>query len=88
MQSTDRTTPAIDNGFVNHLTGWFNGDFNYDGVVDGSDYALIDNAFNRQTTAFPSVAIAAARVASVPEPATVALVVAGVAGAVGRRRRR
>ena len=23
----------IDNGFINHLTGWYNGDFNYDGVV-------------------------------------------------------
>jgi hypothetical protein len=38
----------IDNGYLNHLTGWFNGDFNYDGVVDGSDYTLIDNAFNQQ----------------------------------------
>jgi MYXO-CTERM domain-containing protein len=38
----------IDNGFANHLTGWYNGDFNYDGVVDGSDYTLIDNAFNTQ----------------------------------------
>jgi hypothetical protein len=36
----------IDNGYLNHLTGWFNGDFNYDGVVDGSDYTLIDNAYN------------------------------------------
>ena len=38
----------IDNGFLNHLTGWFNGDFNYDGVINGSDYTLIDNAFNTQ----------------------------------------
>lgn len=28
------------------LTGWCNGDFNCDGVVDGSDYTLIDDAFN------------------------------------------
>ena len=38
----------IDNGFINHLTGWFNGDFNDDNVIDGSDYTLIDNAFNQQ----------------------------------------
>ena len=38
----------IDNGYLNHLTGWYNGDFNYDGVVNGSDYTLIDNAFNMQ----------------------------------------
>ena len=25
--------------------GWFNGDFNYDGTINGSDYTLIDNAF-------------------------------------------
>jgi hypothetical protein len=38
----------IDNGYLNHLTGWFNGDFNYDGVINGSDYTLLDNAFNTQ----------------------------------------
>jgi hypothetical protein len=38
----------IDNGYLDHLTGWFNGDFNYDGVINGSDYTLIDNAFNTQ----------------------------------------
>lgn len=40
----------IDNGFLNHLTGWANGDFNYDGVINGSDYTLIDNDFNTQGT--------------------------------------
>ena len=34
-------------GFAGHLTGWSNGDFNYDGVVNGLDYALIDNTFNQ-----------------------------------------
>jgi hypothetical protein len=38
----------IDNGYLNHLTGWFNGDFNYDGFNNGSDYTLIDNAYNTQ----------------------------------------
>ena len=39
----------IDQGFGGSLTGWSNGDFNYDGVVNGSDYALIDNTFNQIT---------------------------------------
>ena len=36
----------IDNGFLSALTGWANGDFNYDGVVTLLDHTLIDNAFN------------------------------------------
>ena len=31
-------------------TGWFNGDFNYDCVMNASDYTLIDNACNTQGT--------------------------------------
>ncbi len=38
----------IDNGYTNGLTGWFNGSFNYAGIVNGSDYTLMDNAFNTQ----------------------------------------
>jgi alpha-L-arabinofuranosidase len=58
----------IDNGFVKHLTGWFNGDLNYDGVVNGSDYTLMDNAFNSQGQARPSTQLAtpAASIASAP----------------------
>ncbi len=54
----------IDNS-VNQATlgGWQNGDFNYDGNINGDDYSLIDNAFNTQTSAMPTVAIAAAQVA-------------------------
>ncbi len=39
----------MNNGFINHGSGWVNGDFNYDGVVDGRDYALVTNPI-RQTT--------------------------------------
>jgi hypothetical protein len=54
----------IDNGFLKHLTGWYNGDFNYDGVVDGSDYTLIDNTFNQQGASLAaSIAVPAARLA-------------------------
>ena len=37
-----------DNGFNNHRSGWFNGDFDYNGAVDFDDYSLIDQAFNSQ----------------------------------------
>jgi len=30
----------IDNGYLNHLTGWYNGVFNYGAVIDGSDYTV------------------------------------------------
>ena len=88
----------VDAGFVNHLTGWQNGDFNYDGVVDGSDYTLMDNAFNQQqagTIAAPAslVATPAADLAGgptpVPEPTSAAAAVAiGSALSLVRRRRR
>ena len=31
-----------------NIGGWFNGDFDGNGKVDGTDYALIDAAFNSQ----------------------------------------
>jgi hypothetical protein len=37
-----------DMGYLDHLTGWWNGDFNYDAAVDGSDYTLLDETFNMQ----------------------------------------
>ena len=83
----------LDVGAVTALTGWFNGDFNYDGSVDGSDYALADNAFNRQsnTVAAPASAVAAtaaAQVAAVPEPASAVALSLAMAATLGRRRRR
>ncbi len=38
----------IDNGLIMSLSGWRNGDFNYDNQINGDDYTLIDNAFNTQ----------------------------------------
>ncbi len=91
----------IDNGFNNHLAGWFNGDFNYDGTIDGSDYSLIDNAFNMQgnsltETAASSAAMVAGSTAemisattSVPEPASLMCIacVGSVLLATRRRHR-
>jgi hypothetical protein len=28
--------------------GYFSGDFNFHGVIDGADYGIIDNAFQMQ----------------------------------------
>ena len=70
------------------LTGWRNGDFNYDGVINGDDYTLIDNAFNTQgsvsfatTSAGPAemitttiAQIAALSSTAVPEPGSMALI--------------
>jgi hypothetical protein len=83
------------------MTGWQYGDFNYDGVVDGSDFSLIDNTFNQITatgasplaiiggsanlTASPADTISAA---NVPEPTTLGLLGIGAIGLLGRRRRR
>jgi T5SS/PEP-CTERM-associated repeat protein/autotransporter-associated beta strand protein len=81
----------IDNGFLTHLTGWFNGDFNYDGVVNGSDYSLIDNAFDTQGAqlsaeiAMPTAQLASSTTTSVPEPATLGLLVTGGIGILRRR---
>ena len=75
----------LDAGIVQHLTGWLNGDFNYDGAVDGSDYALADNGFNRQAGGIASPAAVVA--VAVPEPASIGLVCAAVAVLARRRGR-
>ena len=79
---------AIDNGFNNQLTGWNNGDFNYDGMINGDDYALIV-AYNSQggvslatvsTQPTEMIAIDTAQMAgsaAVPEPATFSLLIIG-----------
>jgi autotransporter-associated beta strand protein len=83
----------IDNGYLLHLTGWYNGDFNYDNVVNGSDYTLIDNAYNMQGVALSADIAAAPATAqivgtsAVPEPATLALFGLAAMSQLARRRR-
>jgi hypothetical protein len=75
------------------MTGWANGDFNYDGVIDGSDYTLIDNAFNTQGSQIngTSASLVAktteqiAVTASVPEPTISGLLTLSLIGTLRRR---
>jgi hypothetical protein len=39
------------------ISGWANGDFNYDGLINGDDYTLIDNTFNSQNHSEPMTAV-------------------------------
>lgn len=79
----------IDRGYQKHLTGWVNGDFNYDGAITSADYLLIDHAYGIQTGQLsPSFlaqrqaefgdAYVSQLIASVPEPASLSLLAAGV----------
>ena len=95
----------IDDGYLEHLANptWANGDFNYDGVVDYKDYALIDASFWAQSGTLADGLIAehadefgpayAELIQSygvaVPEPASLLIIAAGAAGLLssGRERR-
>ncbi len=54
--------------------GWYHGDFDYSGSVDGTDYDLFNASFQ------------ALHPGPVPEPGAVALMAAGAAGFASRRR--
>jgi hypothetical protein len=62
---------------------WNNGDFNYDGSINADDYFLIDQGYMLQTTSFSTAAVAGVTV--VPEPASLAMLVA--AGSLFVRRK-
>lgn len=67
-------------------------------MVNGSDYTLIDNAFNMQGAslaaevsnqiASPTAQIAGGVASAVPEPASLSLLTMGGMALLGRRRRR
>ena len=72
---------------ANGAKSFINGDFNYDGQINGDDYALIDASFVGQDAAFsdgPTLDV----VSVVPEPAGILawLGVVGIGGLLGRRR--
>jgi hypothetical protein len=78
----------IDSGIASSLTGWSNGDFNYDGKVNIDDYTtVIDANIGNQNGIFPTAG-GESGVTAVPEPSSVALVLAGTAFLGSRRRRK
>ena len=86
---------ALDNALVTPgTTGWQNGDFNYDGVIDrDNDYPIwIDSFFAQGNQVTPQISSLMAHIESapVPEPAGGAVVIAAAAAlaSLGRRRRK
>jgi hypothetical protein len=73
-------------------SGYGNGDFNYDGVIDGGDYGVIDNNIQAQGAAFPTAGASAseltASVSPVPEPSASGFAILTAAATSLRRHRR
>jgi GH43 family beta-xylosidase len=89
----------LDRGFARGLSGWGNGDFDYNGTVNAADYFLIDTVFGVQNGSLTPEFLAgrqaqfgdayvATLVATVPEPAGTALVAVAGACVLSRGRRR
>jgi T5SS/PEP-CTERM-associated repeat protein len=93
----DGRVDAQDYGIIDNwvqfagTSGYANGDINYDGVIDAADYGIIDNTIQLQGAPIPMTGGAAAGglsgVTAVPEPTSLAMLVAA-AGLLGGRRRR
>jgi hypothetical protein len=75
---------AVLNGMTNGLSGWANGDTNYDGVVNGVDWNNVVLAFANQGGVLGGGSPSSPG-GSVPEPAAIALL---TLPALGLRRRR
>ena len=81
------------------MTAWDEGDFNYDGVVNGSDFGALAANFGQQASgaavelpasdwvALDSFAAANGLLADVPEPASAGLLLMAGLGFMARRRR-
>ena len=75
----------LDNNADNHTTGWLNGDFLYAGVVDPTSQFLLDNAVANGAAGGPP--LAPDKLATAPEPGSMALLAVGAIGLLGRRRK-
>jgi len=84
--------------FNKAVSGWDQGDFNYDGAANGSDFALLASNFNKgasqsaasgaDVAALDSFAASNGLLASVPEPASMGVLVVAGMGILSRRRGR
>jgi hypothetical protein len=66
------------------ITGWQNGDFDYDGAITGLDYGFIDFVY---ATLNPEGGGVSGAAGAVPEPGTLVLLLVGAAGLRIRRWR-
>jgi hypothetical protein len=98
-QITPDDFSLLDRGRTRGLTGWINGDFNYDNVIDNADQALIDRTYLIQSgTLVPSFLAlresqfgadyVSALVTTVPEPTLIGLAAAAAPLVLRRRSRR
>jgi len=84
---------TVKTGRIQHLSGWVNGEFQYGGsvggVVDGADIAFSKTAIIQQHNYPFAVTVAQTSALSVPEPASLSLILmAGIAGLGYLARRR
>jgi hypothetical protein len=77
---------AVLNGFTNSLSGWANGDANYDGVVNGTDWSLFSSAYSFVLGGGLPFDGGTGNGGMIPEPAALGLLALPML-ALGRRRR-
>ena len=71
--------------------GWDQGDFNYDGTVNAEDFTPFSHNLNQSASLAAEAGVLESAdglsLANVPEPASTGLLILGVIGVVGKRRR-
>ena len=87
--NSSTATIKIDSHFNQdgRVFGYFNGDFNYDGAINGDDYFIINSNWNTGSTAAPfPTGDGLTRVMAVPEPASIGMLTLAACGLAGLRR--
>jgi hypothetical protein len=81
--------------FNKGVTGWDQGDFNYDNVVDGRDFGDLAANFNKGASGaavewaqIEAFAAANGLMADIPEPISLSVLMLSAAGILSQRRRR
>ena len=67
---------------------WTQGDFNYDGTVNVTDFNILASNFNATPIATQALDTAPVLGTLAPEPASLSVIALGAAAVLGRRRRK